>query len=278
MRKYPELLNPKEFVKVIYSVLNNESRLDVIYVEPKYDGANILKFGDMLYTRNLNPIPDNLMKIIRERFPEILKSRYDFYFEFGGLKNSPAGFREGWEGDYDYRVFDIYTLEPLERYVDDLRRDDLKVVEYWTFNDLRQAIDFAVKKLNELGRKVEGVIVKLYGFTGSSRYPGLRRAYQRRFIGLKIKWENRNEWKLLLDALEGKKIEEVKRDVLPDHEILNALRTAIMELTSKGRRIETISINNVWRYIEEECRKHNYELPNREKVRQMLKHVKRELK
>ena len=36
-----------------------------------------------------------------------LSKKYQVFFELGGVRNSPAGFIDAWEGDWDYRVFDL---------------------------------------------------------------------------------------------------------------------------------------------------------------------------
>jgi len=119
-------------------------RIDVAVVQPKYDGSNILKYGDALYTRNLNPVPQQWASAIRSQFPEIMRSKYNFFFEFGGRLNARAGYVQCWSGDWDYRVIDVYEYQ--YRMLDALKQEGLRAVETVAeFTDVFSALEFAVR-------------------------------------------------------------------------------------------------------------------------------------
>jgi len=284
MRKYPELLTPKEFYKVANYYVKGLLKPRLVVVMPKYDGSNILKFGDNFYTRNLGPLPRQWLDAIRSRFPELVRSRHNFYFELGGYKNCPAGYCGAWEGEWDYRVFDVYELKPPTEWVDELKAEGLKVVEWREYGtDLVKAVQEAITWLGEWGRKVEGMVVKIYGFAvegNAARDPDIKKHIERNFIGLKIKWENKQQWGGLLEVLTGRaevRVEE-KVTVLPYDEVLTAVHRKIVELLQQGKKLEEISVNDLVPAVEEEAKKHNMAMPSKEVIRQAMREIKKKIR
>jgi len=264
MRKYFDVIGPNEA-----QLITKIRRADVVVVQPKYDGSNVLKFGDNLYTRNLNPLPLQWVQIIKTQFPEILRSRHDFYFEFGGTKNSPAGYVGGWRGDWDYVVLDYYEYRyPL----DGLRAEGLRVVETLAeFSDIYKALDYAIKIVaTEEMRRFEGVVVKAYGVEGDNK------ELKEGVIFAKVKHDNVGKWVLALKRLSG---EEGPEEV-PAEEIRKEVHKILVEAMARGQRIGQIGVDNIWRQLADELAKHGYVLTpaDRERVKMILREVKRELK
>jgi len=268
MKKYFDVIGPNEAY-----LLTKVKRFDVVVVEPKYDGSNVLKFGDNLYTRNLNPLPPQWVQIIKTQFPEILRSRYDFYFEFGGTKNSPAGYVGGWRGDWDYVVLDYYEYRyPL----DELRAEGLRVVEVLAeLDDVYKALEHAIKIVGtEEMKRFEGVVVKIYGVEGDDK------KFKDRVLFIKVKHDNVSKWTNSFTRLSRGDVKEEGLERAPDEEIRKELHKILTELVAKGVNISSVGLNEVWTPLQKELAKHGYNLEEGDKarVRQMLREVKREFK
>jgi len=270
VKKYFDLMGAEDF----FSTLRSVKRYSTVVLQPKYDGSNVLKFGDSLYTRNLNRVPVQWLEVIRTKFPEILRSRYDFYFEFGGKVNAPAGFKDCWDDDWDYRVFDFYEYRyPL----DDLRKEGLKVVETIAeLSDVIKAVETAVRLLKSPEyRRFEGIVVKVYGVEWVARG---RRPFSVLFG--KVKHDNVDKWIAFLESAERPEEERAKLEI-PAEEIRQHVHKILVEkFLSKGKDIGTIGIDAIWRDLEVELAKHGYTLTvvHKETVRNVLREVKRMLK
>jgi len=270
LKKYFDVMGANDFFKSLRAV----RKYDVIVIQPKYDGSNILKFNDMLYTRNLNPVPSQWANVIKSMFPEILRSKYNFYFEFGGKNNAPAGYKDCWQGDWDYRVFDFYEYRyPL----DDLRSEGLKVVEtIGEFTDVIKAVETAVRLLKTPEYlRFEGIVVKIYGVEWD-------RKGKRPFNVLigKVKHDNVNSWTLFLESEKG--LEEKKEEFeIPAEEIRQHIHKILVEkFLAKGKDINLVGIDSIWSDLEKELAKHGYKLLviHKEAVRNMLREIKKELR
>jgi len=268
MQKYFDVMNANDFFKALKWI----KKFDIVVLQPKYDGSNILKFGDSLYTRNLNPVPTQWYNIIKSKFPEILKSKYNFYFEFGGKLNAPAGYKDCWSDDWDYRVFDFYEYRyPL----DDLKREGLRVVEtIGEYTDVVKAIETAVRVLSTPEyRKFEGIVVKVYGV-------GWQEKNKRPFSVLfgKVKHDNVGSWVAFLENMEGSEKEKTE---IPIEEIRHHLHKILVEkFLTKGKDVSLVSLDAVWNDLDKELSKHGYKLTivHKETVRTVLKELKRDFK
>jgi len=265
MKKYFDVIGPNEV-----SLLAKVKKFDIVIVQPKYDGSNVLKYGDTFYTRNLNPIPVQWEHIVRTHFPEIVKSGYNFYFEFGGRNNSPAGYRMCWSGDWDYRVLDDYEYRyhMLEKF----KQEGLRVVETLAeFSDIHKAFEYALKIVNtEEMKRCEGTVVKIYGVEGGDR--GLKDGV----LFAKVKHDNVGKWMLALKRLSG----EEELEEAPAEEIRKEIHKILVEAMTRGQKIEQIGVDHIWRQLVDELAKHGYALTpaDRDRVKMILKEVKRELK
>jgi len=268
MKKYFDVTNATEFFKALKWV----KKFDIVVLQPKYDGSNILKFGDSLYTRNLNPAPTQWYNIIKSKFPEILKSKYNFYFEFGGRSNAPAGYKDCWSDDWDYRVFDFYEYRyPL----DELKREGLKVVEtIGEYTDIIKATESAVRLLGTLEyRRFEGIVVKVYGIEWNVKN---RRPFTVLFG--KVKHDNVGEWMAFLENATGSEKEKIE---IPVEEIRQHVHKILVEkFLSRGRDISLVGVDSIWSDLEKELAKHGYRLTivHKTTVKSVLKDVKRMLK
>lgn len=258
MKKYPDVLNASEFAAVV----KDKPGL-TFTVQPKCDGSNVLKFGDSLYTRNLLPLKQanpKLYSIFTSQYPEILQCKHDFFFELGGRANSPAGYRDSWDSDYDYRVFDAYSLSlsAFKRIVSECK---LKAVEIlYEGQSLSEAIMTAVRFVNS-HQEFEGAVIKAYWHDSMIA------------VG-KVKRNNVKHW---VDLAQGKAIEE-KGEGVPLDELRAWTHKAFLEL-SATKDPKSITTNDVWPYVKQEIVKHGYDLHGekwyREVVRQMLREIKR---
>jgi len=269
-RKYIRVLVPRKFFNIIRQRELKPGSIDVAVIQIKYDGSNILKIGGQLYTRHLNPVPKEWRRIITSRFPEILRSKHDFYFEFGGKYNAPAGYRDMWESDWDYRVIEMYdyrypfNVEPGLRIVETL-------YESWdvgTYEDVIDILRRAINELERLGGTYEGVVVKFYT--------------DRKLFAGKVKWENIEEWKYILGNTEV--IEDniflVREQSAPAGEIRQHIHKILVEkYLSKGLNIENVGVGDIWSELVEELRSHGYILSRSDgkRVYEILKQVKKEL-
>jgi len=269
MKKYFDVMGAEDFFKALRSV----KKFGTVVLQPKYDGSNILKFGDTLYTRYLNPVPPQWANVIRSKFPEILRSKHDFYFEFGGWSNSPAGYKDCWGDEWDYRVFDFYEYRyPL----DELRQEGLRVVETIAeFSDVIKAVETAVRLLNTPEyRRFEGIVVKVYGIEWDVKG---RRPFSVLFG--KVKHDNVSHWMLFLRSEKGELKE--KSMEIPVEEIRQHVHKILVEkFLSKGRDISLIGIDAIWGDLERELAKHGYVLTaiHKETVRNVLREIKRMLR
>jgi len=267
MKKYFDVIGPNEV-----DLLRRVRRIETIVIQPKYDGSNVLKYGNALYTRNLNPVPPQWEQVIRTQFREIVNSSYDFYFEFGGYNNAPAGYRDSWHGEWDYRVLDAYGY----RYhlLEKMRQEGLKVVETIAeFDDIYKALEFAIRIINtEEMKKFEGVVVKAYGVEGSDR------KLEDGVLFVKVKHENVSKWANVLSKLTRGEYVEEEVERAPNEEIRKELHKILTELKAKGIDIKRIGVNEVWPQLQKELQKHGYRLDegDKERVRQLLRELKRQ--
>lgn len=261
MHTYPNVLDAREFAEV------KTQDTPLYVVQPKYDGSNVLKFGDALYTRNLHPLDrasPKFAEIIRNKFKEILQCKYDFYFEFGGKKYAQAGYRDSWNFDEDYRVFDAYdlTYEGFRRIVSEC---GLRAVEtLYVGPDLKEAIRVAVEFVKS-NPNFEGAVIK---------------AYAPKLIAVgKVKRANLDDW---VSLMQGRLKEKVSREA-PTDEIRAWVHKAFLEL-SASKDPKTITANDVWQYVQKEIRQHGYDMsPTAERryraiVKQTLEEVKRKMR
>lgn len=269
-RKYIKVLVPRKLFNVIRQRELKLESINVAVIQIKYDGSNILKIGKQLYTRHLNPVPREWRRIITSRFPEILRSKHNFYFEFGGKYNAPAGYREMWETDWDYRVIEMYDYRyPLN--VEQGLRIVETLYELWDIGSFEDVIDIlrkAVNELERLGSTYEGVVVKFY--TNKKLFAG------------KVKWENIEEWRYILDNTEvvEDNIFFIKEHSAPAREIRQHIHKILVEeYLSKGLDIEKVGVGDIWNELVEELRSHGYELSRSDgkRVYEILKQVKKEL-
>jgi len=238
-----------------------------VVVQVKHDGSNILKIGSDYFTRNLNPIPPNWKSVIDSMFPEIKNSKYDFYFELGGENNAPAGFTKCWRGAWDYRVLDAY---PYRYPLDFLRDEGLKLAEVLReFSDFYAALEYALRELPNW-RHCEGLVVKAYGIRADVRE--LRDGV----LFAKVKHDNYKKWFQVLGGAE----QEQAAEAPPDEEVRKELHKILSEMIARGIDVSRIGVNEVWKQLEAELGKHGYALAasDRERVRQLLREVKRALK
>jgi len=268
IRRYFDIVGPNEFFKTVKFI----KKYDIVILQPKYDGSNILKYNNSLYTRHLNPVPPQWIDIITTRFPEIIKSKYNFYFEFGGKKLAPAGYTGSWQDDYDYRVFDFYEYRyPL----DELRNDNLRVVEtIREFNDIIKALEEAIQLLRKPEfLNFEGIVVKMYGVEWNRK----GRTSLNIFYA-KVKHSNLEQWTLFLGNQEASNDYSMK---IPTEEIRHHIYKLLIEnFVSKGKDINTANVESIWNDLEKELAKHGYKLTvvHRETVRNILRDVKRTLR
>jgi len=256
MRKYPDVLGAKEF----FAELNRIKGFDLAVLEYKHDGSNILKFGDDLYTRNLYRPPEDWVNVIKSKFPVILRSKHNFYFEFGGWANAPAGYRESWRDEWDYVVIDDYDFRyPL----DHLRAEGLKVVDVIAeFNDPYKAVQKAIELLKS-AKQYEGIVVKLYGVQG----------YRYNVLFGKVKHDNVDKWVKMFKREEQEETEEA-----PPEEVRKEMHKILVErYLSKGLDVSRATLNDIWSALVAELAKHGYTLSNRELAKQILRELKREL-
>ena len=113
MIKYPKLILPKQhnITKIIPLSAS-------VYIEPKYDGTNITIINAKVFTGKYLNVPQEffmkgLQQALQEKLDILLKlsKRYQIFLELGGFKNSPAGYTKCWQHDWDYVIFDIYSIE-----------------------------------------------------------------------------------------------------------------------------------------------------------------------
>jgi len=264
MRKYFDVIGPAEYRR--YKPLDRVKKIDIAVVQLKKDGSNLLKFGDNYLTRSLAQALPQWREVIKSHFPEIERSRYDFYFEFGGTRNSPAGFTKCWDREWDYRVLDYYTYRyPL----DELEREGLKIIEtIKEFGDILTALEFAIKELHNWSH-CEGLVVKAYGVQGDHEI--LRDGV----LFFKVKHDNVGKWLQLLTASGGEEFERA-----PSEEIRKEVQKIVVEEIARGRRLEQIDLNSIWGRLEMELAKHGYKLTpdDRTRVKNILVTVKRELR
>jgi len=262
MQKYPDVLGAKEF----FAELSKIKGFGVAVLQYKYDGSNILKLSTgepykyKLYTRNLHEPPESWVRVIEQMFPEIPRSKYSFYLEFGGFANAPAGYRESWRGEWDYVVIDDYDFRyPL----DHLRAEGLRVVETIAeFTDVYKAVQKAVELLKD-ARQYEGIVVKLYGVQGA----------RRGVLFGKVKHDNVDKWTKVLKFDEGEEVEEA-----PPEEVRKEVHKILVErYLSKGLDVSRATLNDIWPALVAELAKHGYTLSNRELAKQILRELKREL-
>jgi len=266
VRKYFDVIGPNET-----SLLAKVKKFDIVVVQPKYDGSNILKYGDALYTRNLNPVPPQWESVIRVRFPEVVKSGYNFYFEFGGRLNAPAGYTECWNNDWDYRILDTYDYKYTM--LDSLKQEGLKVVETIAeFTDIFSAIEFAIRELNKW-RHCEGLVVKAYGVVGDDR------KLKDGVLFIKVKHDNYSKWATAMSRLAKGEVAEEEPESAPDEEIRKELHKILTEMKARGIDVKRIGINEVWPQLQKELQKHGYQLDEgeKERVRQILRELKKQI-
>jgi len=166
--KYPSAKTLREFAKVVDRV---PEILDLTgYVEPKYDGSNITVIDGTAWTRNLNPLPPHFQEGLRRALGpslsalEELSHQYQVFLELGGIRNSPAGYREPWRGEWDYVVFDLARdgefLPPKEA-ADIVTGAGLKFVHYVPMR-VGAAIERWKDLLNNYYTGYEGYVLKIF--------------------------------------------------------------------------------------------------------------------
>jgi len=270
LRKYVKVLVPIKIINVIRRGELKPNEISVAVMQIKYDGSNILKIGKELYTRHLNPVPLKWRQIISSRFPEIISSRHNFYFEFGGKCNAPAGYTDMWEDEWDYRVIDMYdyryplTIEPSLKVVETLH-------EAWDIGTYEDVVDFlrkAVYELERLGTRYEGVVVKFYT--------------PRKLFAAKVKWGNIDEWKEILSSIETieNRVFILSRESIPASEIRQHIHKILVEkYLSRGIDIAGVSVGDIWKELEKELGSHGYRLSKTDgkRVYEIFKHVKKSL-
>jgi len=265
MRKYPEVLGPKDF----FNELRLVKKFDVAVLQYKHDGSNLLKFGGpssgqpckvALYTRNLHEPPKQWIDIICSMFPEIPLSKYSFYLEFGGEANAPAGYRGSWRAKWDYVVIDDYDFRyPL----DHLRAEGLRVVDTIAeLSDAYKAVQQAIELLKS-AKQYEGIVVKLYGVVGT----------RSNVLFGKVKHDNVDKWVKMFKHEEQEETEEA-----PPEEVRKEMHKILVErYISKGIDVSKATLNDIWSILVAELAKHGYTLSNRELAKQILRELKREL-
>ena len=264
--KYPSLLTLRELERVLPLIPDDT----VFIVEEKWDGSNITVYKGVFYTRNLHEITEKvgglyrgLQSLPRDHVEAMisLSDRYQLFFELGGEKNSPAGYKEPWEGEWDYRVFDIYDhLEKRFLEVEEMlrltRQYRLKTIEHLIKAPLNYVLENKEKLLREDYKVYEGYVAKTYD------QELLRRLEEKYPLSMRNK------------GLFGFKVKHEELARKPDiyTEIMGAINKAHADM---GDQLLEKPLNEivevVKKYVEEEARKHGFQVPGKKKIKHAVK-------
>jgi len=265
MIKYPSLLTVKEFAELARKV---PELLDLeAYVEPKYDGSNITVFDGSFATRNLNPLPPQFEQGLRialgDRLGALieLSKRYQVFLELGGRRNAPAGYADPWEGEWDYRVLDLYAgrfLAP-DRVAEICEGYGLKFVGY-TVARVADVLENWWKMLRERYAAFEGFVLKIFPPPEiARRVPHLRHnmiaaKFKHEYLGQRIATSKRR-------GKEGRESGERGLPPLPESEIMAAINRAHLVLGDDIRDPRK-AMPLIFRLAKEEAEKHGCAVPD----------------
>lgn len=265
MIKYPSMYTPKQFTSILSKV--PELLDETAYIQPKYDGSNITCLAQSCLTRNLNPLPpqfrEGLKRALGDRYGALmnLSMRYQVFLELGGERNSPAGYSDPWEGEWDYRVFDLYAGQFLrpEKVEKILSEYGLKYVGFTTAK-VEDVVDGWTKMLSQQYKVYEGFVVKVY--PSMDVLKKIPHHSQRNVVIVKFKHEYTGTHTVRRKKKKKKGVEGrgEKLEPLPKSEIMAAINRAHLQLGDdiydKRRAMPLI-----FKLVREEAEKHGYAVP-----------------
>ncbi len=238
------------------------------YVQPKYDGSNITCHAGACLTRNHSPLPpeftQGLRKALGEDYKTLMKlsNRYQVFLELGGTKNSPAGYADGWDGEWDYRVFDLFAgtfLQPprVEEILDDY---GLKYVGHTTMT-VAEVADNWKRLLSEDYSHVEGFVLKVFvpKHIAEKLAPKARHA-KYGVILVKFKHEYAGAPRPKAKKKHEKRVEKPRGEPLPDSEIMGAINKAHLQL-GDGIHDRKKAMPLIFKIVKEEAEKHGNTVP-----------------
>jgi len=270
LKKYPNIYTVEEFeaiVKIISELLDLDA-----YIEPKYDGSNVTVVEGAFYTRNLNPLPKNFEESVRralgEKYCALVKlsKKYQVFFELGGAKNSPAGFTDAWNGDWDYRIFDLMLGSQflLPEKVEKLCKEyGLKFVGFKVVS-VREVLE-SWKDLLLKYQCYEGFVLKIFPPLSVLKKIPHHRQYNAVLVKFKHEYVGEVRGIIVRKKKEKGKVVAVRKPPLVKSEIMGAINKAHLEL---GDAIfdKKKAVPLIFRKVKEEAVKHNCAVPKASQI------------
>jgi len=270
LNKYPNIYTVEEFEAIVRRV-SELLELDA-YIEPKYDGSNITVVEGTFYTRNLNPLPKNFEEEVRralgEKYDALvgLGKRFQIFFELGGTKNSPAGFVDAWDGDWDYRVFDLMLgsqFLPPKEVKAVCEEYGLKFVGFKIVS-VREVLE-SWKDLLLRYQSYEGFVLKIFPPLSVLKKIPHHRQYNAVLVKFKHEYVGEVRGVIVKKREKEGKVVVVRKPPLVKSEIMGAINKAHLEL---GDAIfdKKKAVPLIFRRVKEEADKHGCTVPKASQI------------